>query len=160
MTELARVAPGHPPARWEVRVPGSKSITNRALLLAGVAEGRSTLIDPLVADDTLAMADALRTLGATIEEQHDADGGVRWEVGGLGGPPSGDAEVYCGMGATVGRFLVPMLAAGHGQFRRRRAPAAAPPPARPRARRAEGTGRRDHGRGVPADDRRTRPGRG
>ena len=116
MTELARVAPGNPPARWEVRVPGSKSITNRALLLAGVAEGESTLIDPLVADDTLAMADALRKLGAVVEEQHDADGSVRWRVTGLGGPPSGDAEVYCGMGATVGRFLLPMLAAGHGQF--------------------------------------------
>jgi 3-phosphoshikimate 1-carboxyvinyltransferase len=116
VTELARVVPGSPPARWEVRVPGSKSITNRALLLAGVASGESTLIDPLVAEDTLAMADALRKLGATIEEQNDAGGSMRWKVGGLGGPPSGDAEVYCGMGATVGRFLVPMLAAGHGQF--------------------------------------------
>ncbi len=116
MTELARVAPGKPPERWEVRVPGSKSITNRALLLAGVADGESTLIDPLVADDTLAMADALRKLGAGVEEQHDADGSLSWTVAGLGGPPSGDAEVYCGMGATVGRFLLPMLAAGHGQF--------------------------------------------
>ncbi|HEX3801619.1 MAG TPA: 3-phosphoshikimate 1-carboxyvinyltransferase [Solirubrobacteraceae bacterium] len=116
MSAVARVGPGAPSARWEVRVPGSKSITNRALLLAGVADGQSILRDPLLADDTLAMADVLRTLGATVDEESDAGGSVRWSVGGLGGPPSGDAEVYCGMGATVGRFLVPMLAAGHGYF--------------------------------------------
>ncbi len=62
------------------------------------------------------MGDALRTLGATVDEERDADGSVRWRVGGLGRPPSGYAEVYCGMGATVGRFLVPMLAAGQGRF--------------------------------------------
>jgi 3-phosphoshikimate 1-carboxyvinyltransferase len=115
MSALARVRPGSPPAIWEVRVPGSKSITNRALLLAGVAAGRSTLLQPLVADDTRAMAAALRGLGATVDEQADA-GGLRWVVDGLGRPPQGPAEVYCGMGATVGRFLVPMLAAGEGAF--------------------------------------------
>lgn len=115
-TQLVRVSPGSPPSHWEVRVPGSKSITNRALLLAGVARGRSTLIEPLVADDTRAMAAALRVLGASIEEQQDADGGSSWVVEGLGRAPRGPAEVYCGMGATVGRFLVPMLAAGEGRF--------------------------------------------
>jgi 3-phosphoshikimate 1-carboxyvinyltransferase len=115
MTALARVTPGTAPANWEVRVPGSKSITNRALLLAGVAAGRSTLVEPLVADDTRAMAAALRGLGARVEE-HSDDRGPRWIVDGLGAPPHGPAEVYCGMGATVGRFLVPMLAAGTGSF--------------------------------------------
>lgn len=115
--ELALVTPGAPPPRWEVRVPGSKSITNRALLLAGVAEGRSTLLDPLVADDTVAMAAALRRMGAIIEEQAEPDGRRRWIVDGLGGPPRGEMEIYCGMGATVGRFLVPMLAAGQGRFK-------------------------------------------
>ncbi len=52
MSDCVHVAPGDPQARWAVRVPGSKSITNRALLLAGVASGRSVLLDPLVADDT------------------------------------------------------------------------------------------------------------
>jgi 3-phosphoshikimate 1-carboxyvinyltransferase len=115
MTPLARVSPGSRPARWQVRVPGSKSITNRALLLAGVADGRSTLVEPLLADDTYAMAAALRVLGVQVDEHRDA-GGLRWEVDGLSGPPRGDAAVYCGMGATVGRFLVPMLAAGDGRF--------------------------------------------
>jgi 3-phosphoshikimate 1-carboxyvinyltransferase len=116
LTAVARVAPGAPPQRWEVRVPGSKSITNRALLLAAVAAGRSTLVDPLVADDTRAMAAALRALGASVEERTHPDGRIRWLVDGLGGPPRGPADVYCGMGATVGRFLVPMLAAGEGTF--------------------------------------------
>lgn len=116
MSDCVHVAPGDPPARWAVRVPGSKSITNRALLLAGVASGQSVLLDPLVADDTLAMVAALRTLGVPIAEQSDAEGRLRWVVEGLGGAPTGHEEVYCGMGATVGRFLVPMLAAGRGRF--------------------------------------------
>lgn len=116
MSEVVNVEPGHPAPRWEVRVPGSKSITNRVLLLAGVADGRSELVEPLVAEDTRAMEAALRKLGAEVLEQRDADGGLRWVVNGLGGPPQGDHEVYCGMGATVGRFLVPMLAAGEGRF--------------------------------------------
>ena len=116
MSEYVHVAPGEPPSRWSVRVPGSKSITNRALLLAGVASGQSVLLDPLVADDTRSMAAALRGLGVGIAEQTDTDGRIRWTVEGIGGPPAGPEEVYCGMGATVGRFLVPMLAAGRGRF--------------------------------------------
>ncbi|MDE3134555.1 MAG: 3-phosphoshikimate 1-carboxyvinyltransferase [Acidobacteriota bacterium] len=116
MTALARVAPAAAPARWEVRVPGSKSITNRALLLAGVAEGRSTLRAPLIADDTLVMADALEVLGARIERHSGEDRTEDWTIVGLGGPPHGDARIYCGMAGTVGRFLVPMLSAGEGRF--------------------------------------------
>jgi 3-phosphoshikimate 1-carboxyvinyltransferase len=116
MSDCVHVAPGDAPARWSVRVPGSKSITNRALLLAGVAAGESVLVDPLVADDTRSMAAALRTLGVAIAEHSDGEGRLRWAVRGLGGAPTGPEEVYCGMGATVGRFLVPMLAAGRGRF--------------------------------------------
>lgn len=116
MSDCVHVAPGHPPTRWTVRVPGSKSITNRALLLAGVASGESVLLDPLVADDTVAMAAALCTLGVGITERWVGNELQSWVVQGLGGAPTGSEEVYCGMGATVGRFLVPMLAAGHGRF--------------------------------------------
>ncbi|MFZ0090380.1 MAG: 3-phosphoshikimate 1-carboxyvinyltransferase [Solirubrobacteraceae bacterium] len=110
-----RIAPGDPPPRWEVRVPGSKSQTNRALLLAGVAGGVSRLTNPLVADDTEVMADALRALGAPVRTQPGA-GGAEWVVSGLGGPPRDDADVWCGMAGTVARFLIPMLAAGRGRF--------------------------------------------
>jgi 3-phosphoshikimate 1-carboxyvinyltransferase len=110
-----RVSPGAPPPRWELRVPGSKSLTNRALLLAGVAAGRSRLIAPLVADDTEVMARVLRALGAAVSVA-DGDDGPDWVVDGLGGPPVGEAAVDCGMAGTVGRFAVPMLAAGSGTF--------------------------------------------
>jgi 3-phosphoshikimate 1-carboxyvinyltransferase len=113
---IARVSPGQPPAHWQVRVPGSKSITNRALLVAGVADGTSTISNPLLADDTLKMAEALRALGAPIEQTDHGDGTTALSVGGLAGPPTGTAEVWCGMAGTVGRFLVPMLAAGAGRF--------------------------------------------
>jgi 3-phosphoshikimate 1-carboxyvinyltransferase len=110
-----RVSPGTPPRSWELRVPGSKSLTNRALLLAGVASGASRLIGPLVADDTDVMADVLRALGAGIRSVDGPDG-PDLVVDGIGGPPAGDAGVYCGMAGTVGRFIVPMLAAGSGRF--------------------------------------------
>ena len=108
-----RISPGAPPARWEVQVPGSKSLTNRALLIAAVAgPGTSTLHRPLIADDTLAMAGAVRGLGAGVELA--ADGG--WKVAGLGGPPAGEAAVWCGAAGTVARFVLPILAVGHGRF--------------------------------------------
>jgi 3-phosphoshikimate 1-carboxyvinyltransferase len=110
-----RVSPGAPPPRWELRVPGSKSLTNRALLLAGVAEGRSRLIGPLVADDTEVMAGVLRALGGRVTTVDGADGPDA-VIDGIGGAPTGDADVYCGMAGTVGRFIVPMLAAGAGRF--------------------------------------------
>jgi 3-phosphoshikimate 1-carboxyvinyltransferase len=116
MTQLAQVSPGNPPERWEVRVPGSKSITNRALLLAGVAGGESGLVRPLRSDDTEVMSAALRALGALVTEGYDATGAEVWTVQGLAGSPRGGADVYCGMAGTVGRFLVPMLAAGEGTF--------------------------------------------
>jgi len=116
MSDCVHVAPGDTPTRWAVRVPGSKSITNRALLLAGVASGQSVLLEPLIADDTQSMVAALRTLGVQIAERNVGNQAFRWVVEGLGGAPTGDEEVYCGMGATVGRFLVPMLAAGRGRF--------------------------------------------
>lgn len=113
-----RVTPGTPPAHWSLRVPGSKSLTNRGLLLAGVAAGRTRLIAPLVADDTEVMMAALRTLGATVQQVPGSDG-KEVVVDGLGGPPvaAGDGSaVDCGMAGTVGRFLVPVLAAGCGRF--------------------------------------------
>lgn len=94
-------------------MPGSKSLTNRALLLAAIAgPGRSRLVNPLVADDTTVMAEALRALGAKIDRTGVGD----WVVGGLNGPPRGVEKVWCGMAGTAARFLLPMLAAGHGRF--------------------------------------------
>ncbi len=122
MTEAAtarrsvmRVSPGASPTHWEVRVPGSKSLTNRALLLAAVAVGQSRLVNPLIADDTEVMAEALRAIGVVCDLRTGESGG-EWVVQGLDGPPCCDATLWCGMAGTVGRFLVPMLAAGSGRF--------------------------------------------
>src|SRR5665647_3551377 len=98
------------PARREldviVRVPGSKSITNRALLLAALASGSSTLRNALAADDTLAFAAGLRSLGFAVDEE--AAGG--WRVQGAAGRiPAAEADVNCAEAGTAARFL---LAAG------------------------------------------------
>lgn len=114
---IARVAPGSVPADWTITVPGSKSITNRVLLLAAVAAGTSRVGNALDADDTRVMLDALRALGAGVAP---GEGEGSWEVDGLGGPPRGGSdaplELWCGMAGTVGRFLVPVCAAGRGRF--------------------------------------------
>ncbi|WP_249009402.1 3-phosphoshikimate 1-carboxyvinyltransferase [Conexibacter sp. DBS9H8] len=112
MSGHVTVAPGRPSAAWTVTVPGSKSLTNRALLLAGVAAGRSRLHGGLDAADTAVMRAALAALGVSVE---DVEPGVV-AVGGLTGPPTGPAVVNCGMAGTVGRFLLPVLGAGAGRF--------------------------------------------
>ena len=91
-----------------VEVPGSKSITNRALVCAALASGSSTLRGALLADDTEAMIGCLGALGATVDARWDA-GSV--EVSGLGGrwapeAPSIDAR----MSGTTARFVLPLLA--------------------------------------------------
>ncbi len=98
----------------DVLVPGSKSITNRALFLAAAAEGRSVLHRPLVADDTEACAAALAALGYEI----DTTDPIRWEIAGRpAGPAVTRAEVHTRDAATGARFLPALAAAGHGVYR-------------------------------------------
>ena len=97
-----------------VRLPGSKSITARALVLAALADGPSRIVRPLRARDTDLMADALRALGVRIDEDGsptDAD----WVVtpGRLRGP----AEVDAGLAGTILRFLPPVAALADGPVR-------------------------------------------
>ncbi|QHT57568.1 3-phosphoshikimate 1-carboxyvinyltransferase [Cellulomonas sp. H30R-01] len=95
-----------------VTVPGSKSVTARALLLAAAADGRTTLVDPLRSDDTEAFVLGLRALGYTV-----ADAGREWTVDGRpAGPAVPTAEVFCRDGATTARFLPALAATGHGTF--------------------------------------------
>jgi 3-phosphoshikimate 1-carboxyvinyltransferase len=96
-----------------VRVPGSKSVTNRALLLAGLATGGSVLRGALDADDANAFAGGLRNLGVTVERQ-----GVDVAVEGAGGPfPATEANVFCAEAGTAARFLLAAAAAGEGEYR-------------------------------------------
>ena len=85
-----------------VSLPGSKSLTNRALLLASIADGPSVVHRPLRSRDTLLMAAALTSLGTGIEDTA-GDGAGDWAV-----TPAAwdrDAEVDCGLAGTVMRFV-------------------------------------------------------
>ncbi|WP_408898941.1 3-phosphoshikimate 1-carboxyvinyltransferase [Nocardioides sp. R1-1] len=86
-----------------VTLPGSKSLTNRALVLAALADGPSVVRRALRSRDTLLMARALTALGATVDTATED-----WTVSPLGGAlPSGRAEVDCGLAGTVMRFVPP-----------------------------------------------------
>ncbi|MEV6281422.1 3-phosphoshikimate 1-carboxyvinyltransferase [Kribbella sp. NPDC051770] len=90
-----------------VTVPGSKSISNRALILAALADGPSTLSGLLAARDTALMKAALVSLGVGITEH---DGLVTVTPGSLKGP----ASVDCGLAGTVMRFVPPVAALADG----------------------------------------------
>lgn len=97
-----------------VTVPGSKSITQRALIAAALAEGESVLIGPLASEDTRYTMAALRAMGIGIDD-HDPE---RWLVRGSGGAieaPEGD--IFLGNNGTATRFLTSVAALGHGRFR-------------------------------------------
>ncbi|MEV0275338.1 3-phosphoshikimate 1-carboxyvinyltransferase [Streptomyces sp. NPDC050610] len=99
-----------------VTVPGSKSVTNRALVLAALAAEPGWLRRPLRSRDTLLMAEALRAMGVGIEEGVGPDGsGEAWRVipAGLHGP----ATVDVGNAGTVMRFLPPVAALAGGPIR-------------------------------------------
>jgi 3-phosphoshikimate 1-carboxyvinyltransferase len=95
-----------------VEVPGSKSITQRALITAALADGDSELIGPLASDDTRYTATALRAMGIGITEQ-----GSSWFIAGRAGNIQTPAEpIYLGNNGTATRFLTSIAALGHGRF--------------------------------------------
>ena len=98
------------PIRAIVRVPGSKSESNRALVLAALADGPSTITNGLEARDTQLMRDALRRLGVTIE---DAEPGL-WRVTPPATFAAGDT-IDCGLAGTVMRFVPPIAALAPGR---------------------------------------------
>ncbi|MFI6418803.1 3-phosphoshikimate 1-carboxyvinyltransferase [Streptomyces sp. NPDC050842] len=99
-----------------VTVPGSKSVTNRGLVLAALAAEPGWLRRPLRSRDTLLMAEALRTLGVKIEEGVGPDGtGEAWRI--IPSPLRGPATVDVGNAGTVMRFLPPVAALADGAVR-------------------------------------------
>lgn len=98
-----------------VQPPGSKSITNRALVVAALAEGTSVLHNVLLADDTEAMLAALVALGAGVEVDAAA---ATVAVTGTGGVlPAGPLALDARLSGTTSRFLLPLLALGAGPYR-------------------------------------------
>jgi 3-phosphoshikimate 1-carboxyvinyltransferase len=109
--------PIHPvshPIEGTIRVPGSKSITNRALLLAALAEGPSRLEGALFSDDTRYMEAALNQLGVPVRGDEKAE---TYEVEGRGGAfPTAEAELFLGNAGTATRFLSAALCLGQGNY--------------------------------------------
>ena len=93
-----------------VRIPGSKSMTNRALVLAALAEGRSTLRGWLQARDTALMIAGLQAMGTTVTQEEET-------LVVHGGNLTGPATVDCGLAGTVMRFLPPVAAMATGDIR-------------------------------------------
>lgn len=109
------IAPLRAPVDATVAVPGSKSLTNRALLLAALANGPSRLEGALFSDDTRYMAAALERLGIPV--RGDEPNAV-YEVEGTGGRISPkEADLFVGNSGTTARFLTAFLALGHGRYR-------------------------------------------
>lgn len=99
----------------EVRLPGSKSITNRALVCAALADGRSELTGVLRADDTEAMVGCLTALGVGLDVDWDA---ATMAIDGTGGRlRPGPVTVDARMSGTTARFVAPVLALGRGSYR-------------------------------------------
>lgn len=104
---------GRVPIDATITIPGSKSVTNRALLLAALADTPSRLIRPLASRDTELMSKGLRALGVDISEVTDSKTGeVEWQInpGALMGP----ASIDVGNAGTVMRFLLPAAALAAG----------------------------------------------
>lgn len=95
------------PVDVTVSLPGSKSLTNRALILAALADGPSVVQGALRSRDTLLMTGALRSLGAHVDASGDD-----WVI--TPGPPAGGSHVDCGLAGTVMRFVPPLAALAGG----------------------------------------------
>ncbi|NMG76317.1 bifunctional 3-phosphoshikimate 1-carboxyvinyltransferase/cytidylate kinase [Aromatoleum diolicum] len=102
-------------ASGRVRLPGSKSISNRTLLLAALAEGATEIRDLLASDDVERMLDALRALGVVWTREGDSD---NYCVRGVGGPfPVKVADLFLGNAGTAFRPLTAALALSGGEYR-------------------------------------------
>ncbi len=101
-----------------VSVPGSKSITNRALLIAALAEGESVLRGAMLSGDSRVFIECLITLGIDIKENGDRhpSGNVDLTVNGCGGLFPSTAELNVGSAGTAARFLTAALGVSHGTY--------------------------------------------
>jgi 3-phosphoshikimate 1-carboxyvinyltransferase len=125
LPELIEIVPPDKPVTAEITVPGSKSITNRALILAALGKGKTTLSGALWSEDTQIMVEALAKLGFETDVKPDpAESGNRFiTVKGTDGkiPSSGSdqrpLELFVGNAGTAARFLTPLLCLGQGTYR-------------------------------------------
>ena len=109
-----KITPIPHPLNATVRVPGSKSLTNRALLIAALADGRTMLVNALFSDDSRYFASVLQTLGFDVSLDPDSTSMI---VAGLGGRiPARQAELFIGNAGTAARFITAFLTLGNGEY--------------------------------------------
>jgi 3-phosphoshikimate 1-carboxyvinyltransferase len=125
LPDLIEIVPLNKQVRAQITVPGSKSITNRALILAALAEGETTLQGALWSEDTQVMVECLQELGFMVNVQPDPDeaGNRTITVYGKGGTvPTGGTEeqpleLFVGNAGTAARFLAAFVCLGRGVYR-------------------------------------------
>ncbi|MBM3875304.1 MAG: 3-phosphoshikimate 1-carboxyvinyltransferase [Verrucomicrobia bacterium] len=125
LPDLIEIVPLTQPVRAEITVPGSKSITNRALVLAALADGETTLRGALWSEDTQIMVECLQDLGFMVNVAPDADEvsnrtitvyGRGGEVP-RGGTEGNPLELFVGNAGTAARFLAAFVCLGSGVYR-------------------------------------------
>jgi len=125
LPDLIEIVPLEKPVRAEITVPGSKSITNRALILAALAEGEVTLEGALWSEDTQIMVECLQELGFMVDVRPDPSefSNRTITVYGKGGavPPGGTEqqpmELFVGNAGTAARFLAAFVCLGKGVYK-------------------------------------------
>ena len=125
LPDLIEIIPLAAPVRAEITVPGSKSITNRALILAALADGETILHGALWSEDTQIMVECLQELGFMVNVEPDPNETCNRTITvyGNGGavPPGGTEtqplELFVGNAGTAARFLAPFLCLGSGVYR-------------------------------------------
>jgi 3-phosphoshikimate 1-carboxyvinyltransferase len=125
LPEVIEIIPPTGPVQAEITVPGSKSITNRALILAALSGGRTTLEGALWSDDTQVMVEALQKLGAEVrvamDSREPSNRSITIQGFGGGVPQGGTSErpsqIFVGNAGTAARFLTALVCLGKGVFR-------------------------------------------
>jgi 3-phosphoshikimate 1-carboxyvinyltransferase len=125
LPDLIEIVPLTKQVKAEITVPGSKSITNRALILAALARGEATLLGALWSEDTQAMVDCLQKLGFSVAVAPDPNEFCNRTIAvkGLGGniPNAGTAdkplELFVGNAGTAARFVSALVCLGNGAYR-------------------------------------------
>ena len=125
LPDLIEIVPLDKPVRAEITVPGSKSITNRALVLAALADGETTLTGALWSEDTQVMVECLQDLGFMVNVAPDLNEVCNRTItvygrGGMipgGGTAENPIELLVGNAGTAARFLAAMVCLGNGVYR-------------------------------------------
>jgi 3-phosphoshikimate 1-carboxyvinyltransferase len=125
LPDLIEIVPLAAPVHAEITVPGSKSITNRALILAALADGETILKGALWSEDTQIMVECLQELGFMVNVETDPAESCNRTItvyGNGGAVPRGGTEaqpldLFVGNAGTAARFLAPFLCLGSGVYR-------------------------------------------